>query len=242
MALKGLGLDLKDKDLLSDLQRIHQDLIEPAKVFEEQKIGKTIVFFGSSQIMPMDESEPKDKGLVDASIYYHAAEQLAYKFSLWQKEIKSKKDQYVICSGGGPGIMEATNKGATRAGARSIGLTIDIPEEQARNRYITPDLRFDFSHFFVRKFWFFYYLKAVIAFPGGMGTFDEVFEILNMMKTKKLSPDIPVVLFGSDFWKSTIDFEPMVRYGTIDREDLEHIHYADSVEETYQFVKDRLMP
>lgn len=255
---------LLDKALAASLERMYDDFHETALRFEEQEIYNTIVFFGSAQICSWEDAQKKMRDvelifdeskrrtqkqwdLLDLasntlymSRYFDAAEELSMKLATWSKKFKSKRKEFVICSGGGPGIMEATNKGAYLAGCRSIGLTIDIPEEQGRNYYITPELKFNFSYFFLRKFWFFHNARAVIIFPGGMGTLDEFFEILTMMKTKKLNPNMPVVLFGSDYWKEIVHFELMAHFNTIDHRDLSLFHYVDTVDQAFKFLKERL--
>jgi len=255
---------LKDKELEASFERVHQDLYETALKFEEENIHHTIVFFGSSQICSWEDAQKKMReiemlieesptrtpklwdlldrasNIVHMSRYFDAAVELSTKLAKWAKAIKKHKDTFVICSGGGPGIMEATNKGAYLAGAHSIGLTIDISEEQGRNYYITPELKYSFTYFFLRKFWFFHYARAIIVFPGGMGTMDEFFEIMTLVKTKKASSDIPVVLFGTEYWKGVINFELMAKFNTIEDKDLELFHYADTVDEAYTFITGRL--
>lgn len=261
---KAKAKKLKDKDLEASLERVHRDLYETALKFEERKIHHTIVFFGSAQICSWEDAQKKMRevemlfeesptrtpklwdlldrasNIVHMSRYFDAAADLAMKLAKWSKSLKKQKSEFVICSGGGPGIMEATNKGAYLAGARSIGLTIDISEEQGRNYYITPELKYSFTYFFLRKFWFFHYARAIIVFPGGMGTMDEFFEIMTLLKTKKASSDIPIVLFGSEYWKGVINFEIMARFNTIEDKDLKLFQYADTVEEAFKFITERL--
>lgn len=241
------------------------DFMKAAVRFEQEEINKTIVFYGSHSIDSWDSAQQKmreveilfeqskrrsqkqwdalDKAsnAVYMSRYYDAAEQLAFKFSQWsESKFKKRKDKYILCSGGGPGIMEATNKGAYRANAPSIGLGIDLQDEQEKNQYITPNLKFFFHYFFVRKFWFLYHVQAIVVFPGGFGTLDELFDILNLIKTKKKSPYIPIVLYGSEFWKKVINFEPMVHHGTIDAENVAMIHHSDSIEDTFSYIISQL--
>lgn len=255
---------LLNQDLADSLRRMYDDFYDAAMRFEEQKIYNTIIFYGSAQICSWEDAQKelnevqiifnesvqrtqKHWKLLDIasskvfmSRYFDAAEELSMKLAKWSKKFKAKSKELVICSGGGPGIMEATNKGAYLAGCRSIGLTIDIADEQGRNYYVTPELKFNFSYFFLRKFWFRQYARAVIIFPGGMGTLDELFEILTMIKTGKLNPNIPVVLFGSAYWKEIIHFELMAHFNTIDQRDLNLFHYADTVEDAFTFLKERL--
>lgn len=255
---------LLDRDLAARLEQLYNDFHDTALRFEEQEIYNTIVFFGSSQIAAWEDawkklqevelifSESKRRtkkhwdlfdvasNAVYMSRYFDAAEELSMKLATWSKKFKDKRREFVMCSGGGPGIMEATNKGAYMAGCRSIGLTIDIPEEQGRNYYITPELKFNFSYFFLRKFWFFQYARAIIIFPGGLGTLDEFFEILTMIKTKKMLPIIPVVLFGSDYWKGVLNFDVMAHFNTISQRDLDLFHHTDTVDDAFEFLKDQL--
>lgn len=255
---------LKDKELEASLERVHKDLYETALRFEERGIQHTIVFFGSAQICSWEDAQKKMReveilfeeseirtpqlwdlldnanNIVHMSRYFDAAVELSRKLAKWSKRLKGHKDEFVICSGGGPGIMEATNKGAYLAGSRSIGLTIDIALEQESNYYITPELKYYFTYFFLRKFWFFHYARAIIVFPGGMGTMDEFFGIMTLIKTKKASPNIPIVLFGREYWRGVVNFELMAKFNTISTKDLELFQYIDTVEEAYEFITDRL--
>lgn len=264
LPLSSKNKKLKDKELEANLERVHRDLYETALSFEERDIHNTIVFFGSAQICSWEDAQKKMReieilfeesnvrtqrlwdlqdrasNILHMSRYFDAAVELSMKLAKWSKKIKKPKKEFVICSGGGPGIMEATNKGAYLAGARSIGLTIDISAEQGRNYYITPELKYSFTYFFLRKFWFFHYARAIIVFPGGMGTMDELFEIMTLLKTKKASSDIPIVLFGSEYWKGVINFELMARFNTIEDKDLELFQYVDTVDEAYAFITKRL--
>lgn len=255
---------LKDKALAVSLENVYQNLYDTALSFEEQAIHDTIVFFGSSQICSWEDAQTKMKevelvfeeskehtqkqwdlldhasNMVYMSRYFEAAVELSMKLAQWSKKLKNRKKNFIVCSGGGPGIMEATNKGAYLAGSRSIGLTIDIAEEQGLNYYITPELKYNFHSFFIRKFWFFQYARAAIVFPGGMGTLDEFFEILTLMKTKKTNPRMPVVLFGTEYWKEILNFELMARFNMIEERDLLLFKHADTVDEAYDFVTERL--
>lgn len=255
---------LLDRELAARLEEMYENLHETAVRFEEQEIYNTIIFFGSSQICSWEDAQKKLDEVEEIfkeskqrtqkhwdmfdsasntfymSRYFDAAEELSMKLATWSKKFKDKRREFVICSGGGPGIMEATNKGAYMAGCRSIGLTIDIPEEQGRNYYITPELKFNFNYFFMRKFWFFQYARAVIIFPGGLGTLDELFEILTMVKTKKMIPSIPIVLFGSAYWKQVVNFEIMAHFNTISQSDLNFFYHADTVDDAFEYLKSRL--
>lgn len=251
---------INNKNLAEELRKMHHDTEEVAVRMEQQKIAKTIVFFGSAQIVPYAKARERMKKAQDAfdsaqvktdklwddlnsagnsvtmSRYYEAAEILAFRLSEWTlaKE-KDPHEQYVVCSGGGPGIMEASNKGALQAKARTIGLSINIPLEQSPNNYITPELDFNFHYFLLRKFWFFYYMKALIIFPGGLGTLDEVFEILTRIKTRKHEP-IPIVLYGSSYWKEVINFQPMINFGTIGKDDESLFYYCDDVDCAFSYI------
>lgn len=250
-----------DDSAFSILSAIQQDFLSSLNQFKNQEIQNTIVFFGSAQIMSeaksrehitliedkikkdyrctrklQNELEQAKHAFEIASKYYTAAENLARRFTEWSMQFKNPKNQFIVCSGGGPGIMEASNKGAKLAGGKSIGLNITIPTEQIPNPYITPSLHFQFNNFLLRKFWFFYFSKAMIVFPGGIGTLDELFEILTLIKTRKITRYIPIVLYGREFWENLIHFDVMIRFGTIHKEDLELFQYADSIEETFDFI------
>tara|TARA_B100001248_G_scaffold260540_1_gene249039 strand:- start:57258 stop:58073 length:816 start_codon:yes stop_codon:yes gene_type:complete len=243
---------------------VKDELLEAARRFEEEKVENSIVFFGSARILPEEEAKDslkeledkiskqkdpssKDLQLLDrarkdlfVSQFYTSAEELAYLFTEWSHKHPDPKDHFLVCSGGGPGIMEASNRGAHRAGGRSIGLAIQIPYEQRPNTYASPQLQFNFSAFLLRKFWFFHFAKAMVVFPGGIGTLDELFEILTLIKTGKIDHYIPIVLFGSEYWKKVINFDIMVEYGTISPEYMEYCHYSDSVEETFSYITQAL--
>lgn len=243
---------------------VKNELLEAARRFQAEKVENSIVFFGSARILPQEEAHeilknleikientknpsPKDLQRLErarkdlfVSQFYTAAEELAFLFTQWSNEHPNPKDHFLVCSGGGPGIMEASNRGAHRAGGRSIGLAITIPYEQKANIYATPQLQFNFSAFLLRKFWFFYFAKALVVFPGGIGTLDELFEILTLIKTGKINHYIPIVLFGSQYWKKVINFDIMVEYGTISPEYMEYCHYSDSVEETFSYITQAL--
>ena len=163
--------------------RILAEYIEPEKRFTENNIKHTVVFFGSSRINPL---KPDRK---DTLKYYQAAEKMAYELSGWGKELDKKEESFAICTGGGPGIMEATNRGAQRAKAKSIGLNISMPHEQEPNEYISPSLNFEFNYFFMRKLWLLYHAKAIVFFPGGYGTLDELFETLTLIQSRKIEKE-----------------------------------------------------
>ncbi|MCS7205114.1 MAG: LOG family protein [Leptospiraceae bacterium] len=218
--------------------RILAEYLYPLKKFKEFGITDTIIFYGSARI-PSPEEVEKHKGskIVELVKYYDEARELARQITLWSKNVAKKhKRRFIICSGGGPGIMEASNRGAHDAGGISIGLNIELPEEQLPNPYITHELNFDFHYFFTRKFWFLYYARVLIAFPGGFGTLDELFETLTLQQTKNIKNVVPVLLYGKDFWNRLIDFDFLVEYGLISPEDKLLFEVVDSVEEAYQKV------
>ncbi len=198
--------------------RILSEYIEPLSHFRRQRIRDTVVFFGSARI---HEEGPLGR-------YYQDARALAALVTTWAKTFKDRTYRFVVCSGGGPGIMEAANRGAMDAKGKTIGLNIGLPFEQFPNDYITRELNFEFHYFFMRKFWFAYLAKALVVFPGGFGTMDELFEILTLVQTKKLSKKITIILYGSSFWKEIVNFDALVKYGTISEADLALFQFADT--------------
>jgi uncharacterized protein (TIGR00730 family) len=210
--------------------RILAEYLEPLQRFRRARICDTIVFFGSARLRP---EGPLGR-------FYDEARELAKLITLWSKGLPSHVHRYVICSGGGGGIMEAANRGASEAGGRSIGLNIGLPHEQTPNPYITRELSFEFHYFFMRKLWFAHLARALIVFPGGFGTLDELTEILTLAQTRKLSRGIPVILYGSAYWKEIINFEALVRYGVISREDLDLFEYADEPRAALSHLQSRL--
>lgn len=197
--------------------RIIAEYLEPMQSFRRERVCDTIVFFGSARIRP---GGPLGR-------YYDDARELARLVTAWSESQPSSAKRYVVCTGGGPGLMEAGNRGAMDAGGRSIGLNIGLPHEQRPNPYIPPELSFEFHYFFMRKLWFAYLARALVVFPGGFGTMDELFEILTLAQTQKLNRSIPVVLYGADYWNEIINFEALARHGMIDREDLSLFTFAD---------------
>jgi uncharacterized protein (TIGR00730 family) len=197
--------------------RILAEYLEPLHVFRREHVHDTIVFFGSARLA---QTGPLGR-------YYDEARELARLITSWSKGLTSHAHRYVICSGGGGGIMEAANRGAADAGGRTIGLNIGLPNEQRPNSYITPELSFEFHYFFMRKLWFAHLARALVVFPGGFGTLDELCEMLTLQQTRKLQRRIPIVLYGKDYWNEIIDFEALARHGMINREDLELFQYAD---------------
>src|ERR1700719_591215 len=197
--------------------RILAEYLQPLRIFCRMQIHETIVFFGSARIT---SDGPLGR-------YYDDARELARLITIWSKGLRSDAHRYVVCSGGGPGIMEAANRGASEAGGRTIGLNIGLPHEQRPNPYITRGLSFQFHYFFMRKLWFAHLARALVVFPGGYGTLDEMFEILTLRQTQKLARTITVLLYGSQYWKEIINFDALVRHGTISPEDLKLFRFAD---------------
>jgi uncharacterized protein (TIGR00730 family) len=244
------------------VMRIMSEYIEPLARFRREQIQDTVVFFGSARFHSKDEAKANLDALtgigsqlarteletrhkqamagLDMARYYEDARRLAFLLSKWSIEIPARRRRFVVTTGGGPGIMEAANRGAKEAGSKTIGLNIHLPFEQSPNPYITPALNFEFHYFFMRKFWFAYLAKALVIFPGGFGTMDELFEILTLAQTQKLAKKILVVIYGSEYWKKMINFDVMVDSGTISPEDLELFKMADSPEEGFEFLRQGL--
>jgi uncharacterized protein (TIGR00730 family) len=197
--------------------RILAEYLEPMHAFHRERVRDTIVFFGSARLT---SEGPLGR-------YYDAARELARLVTTWSKNLPSHAHRYVVCTGGGGGIMEAANRGASEAGGKTIGLNIGLPQEQHPNPYITRALTFEFHYFFMRKLWFAHLARALVVFPGGFGTLDELTEILTLMQTRKIDRHIPVVLYGSSYWNEIINFDALVRHGMINREDLALFQFAD---------------
>jgi uncharacterized protein (TIGR00730 family) len=229
--------------------RILSEYVEPLERFRRLRVDDTIVFMGSARLPSREaaakalaEAQKSGIGLAAAeralemSAYYEAARELAHRLTEWSKKLEDSEHRFVVCTGGGPGIMEAANRGAAEAKGLNVGLTISIPNEEFNNPYISRELQFHFHYFFMRKFWFVYLAKAVVLFPGGFGTMDELFEILTMVQTRKMKKRMPIVLFGTKFWDDVVNFDALVRYGTISPEDLNLFHRIDSVDEAYAII------
>lgn len=191
---------------------------------------------------PDDESDSlkrhRAQTAVEMAGYYEDARKLAKMWTEWAMKLPGKRHRYVITSGGGPGIMEAANRGAYEAGGKTIGLNIKLPFEQLPNPYITPALSLQFHYFFMRKFWFAYMAKALVVFPGGFGTLDEMFELLTLAQTEKLARKIPVIIYGSEYWNSVINLDVLAEKGTIAVRDRDLFHFADTPEEAFQLLRD----
>jgi uncharacterized protein (TIGR00730 family) len=210
--------------------RIVAEYLQPLHAFQRERVHDTIVFFGSARLR---EDGPLGR-------YYTEARELARLVTEWSLSLPCDARRFIVCSGGGGGIMEAANRGAADAGGRTIGLNIGLPHEQRPNPYITPGLGFEFHYFFTRKLWFAHLARAMVAFPGGFGTLDELFEILTLSQTKKLARPIPVLLYGRSYWQEVINFEALLRHGVIGQEDLELIRYVESPAEALGILKQRL--
>jgi uncharacterized protein (TIGR00730 family) len=237
--------------------RILAEYLEPLSKFRRERIQDTIVFFGSArfhsretaetalqqvrqagaQTPELQERVKRAESDLDMSRYYEAARQLSFLISKWTQTISQPRHRFVVCTGGGPGIMEAANRGASEAGSKTIGLNIHLPFEQVPNPYITPELNFEFHYFFMRKLWFAYLAKALVVFPGGFGTFDEMFELLTLSQTEKLAKHIAVVVYGKEYWSKIVNFEALVDSGTISAKDLDLIHWANNPEEAFDFLR-----
>ena len=233
----------KNVDFLNSSQarilRILAEYLEPKKRFDAEKIMHTIVFFGSSRAKPDPPTDPSD---FDSSKYYWAAEEFAFKLAAWSKELEKDGNGFAICSGGGPGIMEAANRGATRAHAQSIGLNISIPFEQKPNDFISTNLNFEFHYFFMRKLWFLYHAKALVVFPGGFGTMDELFETLTLVQTGKLhKTNFPILLYNKTYWEEVVNFQKLADYHLISPGDLKLFHYFSTPDEGLKYLKPRLL-
>ena len=243
--------------------RILAEYLEPLRRFKEQKIQDTVVFFGSARVDSRERAEralqtlrargvrdadeqyeaelKKSRKAVEWARYYEDARELARLLTAWTLSLQSENHRFVVTSGGGPGIMEAANRGAREAGGKTIGLNIRLPFEQGANPYITDGLHFEFHYFFMRKFWFAYLAKALVVFPGGFGTLDELFEILTLVQTDKLSKKIGVVLYGREYWEQVLDLKPMAEWGAIAEKDLELLHYADTPADAFEHLRDHLI-
>ena len=242
--------------------RILSEYLEPLRRFRDQKIQDTVVFFGSARVDSRERAERALKTLrargvseadsqfqaelarsrkhVEWAKYYEDARELSRRLTSWSMGLPSENHRFVVTSGGGPGIMEAANRGATEAGGKTIGLNIRLPFEQGANTYITPGLSFEFHYFFMRKFWFAYLAKALVIFPGGFGTLDEMFEILTLAQTDKLSKKIAVILYGREYWEKVINVEPMAEWGAIAEKDKELIRYVDSPDDAFEHLRGHL--
>ena len=229
--------------------RILAEYLEPESRFDELRIRDTVVVFGSSRILSQEEAEaqlaaarvqngdvPAAEKALEMSRFYEDTREIARRLTEWSKSLQETDRRFVIASGGGPGIMEAANRGASEARGENIGLNISIPFEQCENPYITRRLAFEFHYFFMRKYWFAYMAKAFIIMPGGFGTLDEFMEILTLIQTGKIRKKVALVLYGTEYWDSVINLPALVDAGTISPEDLDLFHRSDSVDDTVEYV------
>jgi uncharacterized protein (TIGR00730 family) len=230
--------------------RVLSEMIEPTVRFNELNVRNTVVFFGSARTLSKKDASAnlkkckkgsskhkKAQNDMFMSKYYEDAVHLGKKLTLWFNQLKKKGHPFYICSGGGPGIMEAANKGAHLAKGESIGLNIHLPMEQNPNKYQTKDLSMEFHYFFIRKFWFCYLAKAIVIFPGGFGTFDEFFEMLTLIQTGKMTKNMPVVLYGKDFWNDVVNFKALAKWGVIAPEDVKLFKICDDPDEAFNHLK-----
>jgi uncharacterized protein (TIGR00730 family) len=241
--------------------RILAEYLGPARRFRQENIQDTVVFFGSARVHSRKDAErallklrnakgPRKAGYaatlkrsrkaVEWSRYYEDARNLAHQLTKWSLSLEDPHRRFVVCSGGGPGIMEAANRGAHEAGGKSLGLNIRLPFEQGPNRYITKGLHFEFHYFFMRKFWFAYLAKALVIFPGGFGTLDEMFEILTLAQTRKLSKKLLVILYGSEYWNEVFDLRPLVEWGAISEPDMDLLCHVDTPDQAFHELKEFL--
>src|SRR5437868_14334970 len=243
--------------------RILSEYLEPLRRFKEQKIQDTVVFFGSARVDSRERAEralltlrarghrdaheqyeqelTRSRKAIEWARFYEDARELARLLTAWSMTLPSDNHRFVVTSGGGPGIMEAANRGAREAGGKTIGLNIRLPYEQGANPYITDGLHFEFHYFFMRKFWFAYLSKALVIFPGGFGTCDELFEILTLVQTDKLSKKISVILYGRDYWDQVLHFDPMAEWGAIAEKDHELLIRANTPQEAFDKLQTHLI-
>ncbi|MGC2059894.1 MAG: TIGR00730 family Rossman fold protein [Candidatus Sulfotelmatobacter sp.] len=264
--LKPAPLAYENEPFLSSpdgrILRILAEYQEPLSRFRREQIQDTVVFFGSARFQGGDAAKnnltavekndgkvsanqhqdnlKRARAAVDMARYYEDARRLAHLLTEWSIQIPARRHRFVVTTGGGPGIMEAANLGAYEAGGKSIGLNINLPFEQNPNSYITPSLNFELHYFFMRKFWFAYLAKALVIFPGGFGTIDELFEILTLAQTDKLAKKILVVIYGSEYWHRIMNFQAFVDAGTVAPEDLSLFKFVDTPEDAFTFLRDGL--
>jgi uncharacterized protein (TIGR00730 family) len=257
--MRGMEKAYKNGDFLMSREaralRILSEYIEPQARFARYKVADTVVFFGSARALPMDQAQEalanaqtmgdpdavaRAESGVKLARYYEDARTLARLMTEWSKSLSKTSRRYLVCSGGGPGIMEAANRGASEAHGISIGLGISLPNEPSINAYITRELGFEFHYFFMRKFWFVYLAKALVVFPGGFGTMDELFELLTLIQTQKSSKHMPIILFGREFWSEVLNLDALLRWGTISPSDLSLFKIAETPEDAFGYLKQEL--
>ncbi len=236
--------------------RVLAEFIEPESRFAKHNVTDTFVFFGSARIISEKEAKKNLRELkkrkndikgyekklkkaehdLEFSRYYEEARELAKRLTKWSLDMNHPERKFIVASGGGPGIMEAANRGAKEAKGKSIGMNISLPFEQYVNDYVSPELAFEFHYFFVRKFWLIYMAKALVVFPGGFGTMDELFEALTLIQTKKIHKNLKIIIYGSDYWKNVINFDAFVEAGTISKRDLKLFDFCDSVDDAFEKI------
>src|SRR5713226_4828596 len=242
--------------------RILAEYINPLAKLKTEGIGDTIVMFGSARIHSREDALTRldrlkhakigksakaktkhreeltaAKNALEMSRYYEEARTLSHKITTWAMSLGPRPRRFVVCSGGGPGIMEAANRGAYEAGGKSIGLSIELPHEQFANAYISPELSFNFHYFFMRKLWFAQIAKALIVFPGGFGTMDELWEMMTLLQTGKLPRNNLIIIYGRKYWDEVLNFRAMVRWGMIDDEEHKLLQFADNVDEAFDLIR-----
>jgi len=243
--------------------RILGEYIHPLVQLKREGIVDTIVMFGSARIESRETAQERctrlknentkkmsaaervkhradvrhAKSLLEMSRYYEEARQLSHKLTTWSLTLGPKPRRFVVCSGGGPGIMEAANRGAYEAGGKSVGLSIELPHEQYANPYISPELSFNFKYFFMRKLWFAQIAKALIVFPGGFGTMDELWEMLTLLQTGKLAQQNVILIYGRKYWDEVLNWKAMVRWGMINEDEYKMLQFADTVDEAFNYIR-----
>lgn len=227
--------------------RILAEYEEPRQRFKEHGVEDTIVFFGSArskspeQLVELEAAgTPVSEQARRLSEYYQQGRELAARITTWSWENFAPDKQYFITTGGGPGMMEAANRGAAESGGLTVGLGVSLPSEQGLNAYVSPSLGIEFHYFFLRKYWFAYLAKAIVALPGGFGTLDEVLEVMTLVQTGKIKKHLPVVLYGRDFWTSVLDVDALERWGTVSSKDRRLFHISDSVDDAFVYLSGEL--
>ncbi|MFQ6607185.1 MAG: TIGR00730 family Rossman fold protein [Fidelibacterota bacterium] len=227
--------------------RLLSEYFGPLRLFRKYKIKDTIVFFGSARIPSPEVADeirngdnPDKNGLLTLAKYYQQARELSFRLTKWSKGLKGTNHRFIVTSGGGGGIMEAASRGASEADGYAVGLNISLPFEPQGNPYVTKDLDMEFHYFFMRKFWFLYLAKALIIFPGGFGTLDELMELLTLVQTGKMMKKLPIVIFGKSYWEEIINFKALVRHGTIAPKDLSLFHFSNTVSAAFDYLTTEL--
>jgi len=244
--------------------RILCEYFQPLRKFRENKVKDTIVFYGSARTLeraPAQAALEQARGLLAAdpqseqiqarfqraeadlrmSQYYEDARTLARMLTEWSLALPGPWGRFLVCSGGGPGIMEAANRGASEAGGKTVGLTISLPFEPQGNEYITGSLAMEFHYFFMRKYWFVYMARALVIFPGGFGTMDEMMDLLTLLQTRKIRRRLPVVMYGSEFWNDVLNLDALVKWGTIGAQDLDLVKFCDTPQEAFDHLTAALL-